>query len=187
MTERRIGYREIAHRTREYVTPMAKPNEDLSSELTRVMATYAISPAFLAFCRDRDCTPEEGLIRFPAGSFGDWLRARWTEFDRSRGLGKTPIRTDAEHDAFEAWLARRTAVASYTLGVTTFTARLDDDEDPTLVRIDLTTEDGTRLDYTEARWDGEQLTARPRAISPIEADEVAVLEGLAAGLRAVTT
>ena len=146
------------------------------------MATYTISPAFLAFCRVHGCKADEAIIRFPAGSFGDWLRARWAEFDRSRGLVETPIRTDAEHDAFERWLTRRTATATYTLGEATFTARLDE-EDPALAWIDLTNEYGTRLGYTEARWDGERLTAHPRAISPIEADEVAVLEGLAAGLR----
>lgn len=65
-------------------------------------------PRWVAFAHAHGCRPEDlipGVLTNIA--FLDWVRGQWAEF----GFAPDDSRTDADHAAFDAWLADRFAAA----------------------------------------------------------------------------
>lgn len=72
------------------------------SEQPSLFDAHALNPRFVLFARSRGRIPEKTRAGW---EFINWIRTRWNEWDKLVGHNGIS-HTEADHEAFDAWLAR---------------------------------------------------------------------------------
>lgn len=112
---RNVTTAEVAQRYRAlYGTPPGEWDEPTSEEIAEYHASAPWNPRYLAYCRERGYPPDlmwgvdaQASPGGPGQIYMQWIGERWREWGKATGHRNPHSHSEADHAAFDAWLATR--------------------------------------------------------------------------------